>query len=70
MRNMSFDDHARGLFQKWLEAKYKSLDNLNAHWTTSYWSQTYDNWSEIPTPLPMGSHNPGLGIGVEEICYR
>jgi beta-galactosidase len=59
---MSYDDHARGLFQNWLLAKYKSLDNLNAHWTTSYWSQTYDNWSEIPIPVPMGSHNPGLEL--------
>jgi beta-galactosidase len=60
--NMSYDDHARGLFQNWLEAKYRSLDNLNAHWTTSYWSQTYDNWKEIPIPIPMGSHNPGLEL--------
>jgi beta-galactosidase len=59
---MSYDEHARDLFQKWLAAKYKSLDNLNAHWTTSYWSQTYDNWKEIPIPLPMGSHNPGLEL--------
>jgi beta-galactosidase len=60
--NMSYDDHARGLFQNWLEAKYHSLGNLNAHWTTSYWSQTYDNWKEIPIPIPMGSHNPGLEL--------
>jgi beta-galactosidase len=59
---MSYDDHARGLFQNWLQSKYKSLDSLNALWTTSYWSQTYDNWSEIPFPLPMGSHNPGLEL--------
>jgi beta-galactosidase len=60
--NMSYDDHARGLFQSSLQAKYKSLNNLNARWTTSYWSQTYDNWSEIPIPLPMGNHNPGLEL--------
>jgi beta-galactosidase len=59
---MSYDDHARGLFQNWLQAQYKSLDNLNARWTTSYWSQTYDKWSEIPIPVPMGSHNPGLEL--------
>ncbi len=59
---MSYDDHARQLFQDWLKAKYQTLDNLNQHWTTTYWSQTYDNWSEIPFPLPMGSHNPGLEL--------
>jgi len=55
---MSFDDTTRKMFQDWLQAKYKTLDNLNAHWTTAYWSQTYDNWSEIP--IPVGGHNPGL----------
>jgi len=55
---MSYDDVTRQQFQDWLKAKYKTLDNLNAHWTTSYWSQTYDNWGEIP--IPVGEHNPGL----------
>lgn len=55
---MSYDDVTRRQFQQWLEAKYQTLDNLNARWTTSYWSQTYDNWTEIP--IPIGGHNPGL----------
>ena len=55
---MSYDDATRQQFQDWLKAKYKTLDNLNNHWATSYWSQTYDNWGEIP--IPIGSHNPGL----------
>jgi beta-galactosidase len=55
---MSYDDVTRQQFQDWLKTKYKTIDNLNAHWTTSYWSQTYDNWGEIP--IPVGGHNPGL----------
>ena len=55
---MSYDDDTRRQFQDWLHAKYETLDNLNTHWTTAYWSQTYDNWSEIP--IPVGGHNPGL----------
>jgi beta-galactosidase len=55
---MSYDDGTRQQFQDWLKAKYKTIDNLNTHWTTSYWSQTYDNWREIP--IPVGGHNPGL----------
>jgi beta-galactosidase len=55
---MSFNEEARQQFQQWLKAKYKTLDALNQHWTTSYWSQTYDNWDEIP--IPVGEHNPGL----------
>lgn len=56
--NMSYDDASRKLFEDWLKAKYKTLDNLNTQWTTTYWSQTYDNWSEIP--IPIGGNNPGL----------
>ena len=55
---MSHNDEARLQFQDWLKRKYKTLDSLNEHWTTAYWSQTYDNWSEIP--IPVGDHNPGL----------
>jgi beta-galactosidase len=55
---MSYDDLTRQKFQDWLKAKYKTLDNLNDRWTTQYWSQVYDNWSEIP--IPVGGHNPGL----------
>lgn len=55
---MSYDDATRRQFQEWLKAKYKTLDSLNTHWATSYWSQTYDNWEEVP--IPIGEHNPGL----------
>lgn len=55
---MSYDEGTHRQFQDWLQAKYKTLGNLNEHWTTAYWSQTYDNWHEIP--IPIGGHNPGL----------
>ena len=55
---MSYDGDTRQQFQQWLKAKYKTLDALNSHWTTVYWSQTYDNWEEIP--IPVGENNPGL----------
>jgi beta-galactosidase len=55
---MSYDDVSRRQFQDWLKSKYKTLESLNQHWTTAYWSEAYDNWSEIP--IPVGEHNPGL----------
>lgn len=58
--NVSYDDHTRSDFQNWLRAKYKTLDNLNTHWTTSYWSQTYSDWTQIP--IPKDSGNPGLRL--------
>jgi beta-galactosidase len=57
---VSYDPYTKQRFQEWLKAKYQTLDNLNAHWTTAYWSQTYDNWSEIP--LGEGDNNPALRL--------
>jgi beta-galactosidase len=54
----SYDSYTRRQFQQWLKARYKTLDVLNEHWTTAYWSQTYDAWDEIP--LEDTSGNPGL----------
>ncbi|HET9802652.1 MAG TPA: beta-galactosidase [Candidatus Acidoferrum sp.] len=55
---MSHDEETKHKFQEWLKAKYKTLEELNNDWTTAYWSQTYDDWSEIP--IPELGHNPGL----------
>jgi len=55
---MSYDDETRGQFRQWLKAKYGTLENLNNRWTTAYWSETYDDWNEIP--IPVGAHNPAL----------
>ncbi len=51
-------ERCRGLFQQFLAANYGTLEALNAHWTTAYWSQAYSAWEQIP--LPIGPHNPGL----------
>jgi beta-galactosidase len=54
----SFDDESRERFHRWLEKKYGSLDALNQHWVTAYWSQAYSDWSQIP--MTTGRANPGL----------
>ena len=56
--DISFDPHTRADFQTWLKNRYGALNNLNARWTTSYWSQTYSNWDQIPIETIPG--NPGL----------
>ncbi|WP_218623959.1 beta-galactosidase [Granulicella sp. dw_53] len=56
--NVSFDDATKAQFQDWLKARYSTLDNLNARWTTSYWSETYSNWNQVPIETKYG--NPGL----------
>ena len=63
----STDAGTQQQFQDWLKARYGTLDQLNARWTTSYWSQTYSDWSQIPIPKKQGvdSGNPGLLL-----CWR
>lgn len=41
-------------FRDWLKSKYKTLDNLNESWWTSFWSHTYTDWSQIESPAPHG----------------
>ena len=43
------DDCSAG-FQKWLKAKYGSLDALNDAWGNIFWSQSYSAWDQIRTP--------------------
>ena len=51
-------ERCQKLFQHYLKNKFETLDALNAHWSTAYWSQTYFAWEQIP--IPVGPHNPGL----------
>lgn len=55
---VSFDPETRAQFQQWLKGRYGTLDNLNARWTTAYWSQTYSSWDQVP--IQTGYGNPGL----------
>jgi beta-galactosidase len=56
--DISFDPNTKAQFQQWLKARYGTLDNLNTRWTTSYWSETIFDWSQIPIQTTEG--NPGL----------
>jgi beta-galactosidase len=50
----------QGRFHDFLQERYGTLDNLNARWSTAYWSQTYSSWEQVP--IPVGGHNPGLRL--------
>jgi beta-galactosidase len=54
----SFDPDTRAQFQQWLKARYITLHNHNARWTTAYWSESYTSWDQIP--IQVGYGNPGL----------
>jgi len=56
----SHDEYTRRRFQDWLRLKYRTLNNLNAKWSGAYWSEDYQDWSQIP--IPVEGHNPGLRL--------
>lgn len=61
LKNPSFDPSTLEQWASWLEDEYSTIDNLNSKWTTSYWSQTYQNFSQIPPGINLGEgQNPGL----------
>jgi beta-galactosidase len=52
-------DACADAFRRWLEAKYRSVDALNDAWGTVFWSQIYNDWSEIDPPnLTIADPNP------------
>ncbi|MGW3510069.1 beta-galactosidase [Streptomyces sp. NPDC000994] len=55
-----YDEASAVAFRSWLKERYgNSLDELNAAWTTSAWSQTYSAWEEIQPPrLTFTDSNP------------
>ncbi|WP_431801212.1 beta-galactosidase [Halobacillus andaensis] len=47
-------DLCQEAFRHWLKEKYKTLDELNHSWWTTFWSHTYTSWSQIESPAPHG----------------
>ena len=54
----SFDAETKTQFHRWLQQKYHTVAELNHHWTTAYWSQTYDDFAQVP--MHSKNENPGL----------
>ncbi len=54
----TYDPATKAQFQQWLKNRYKTLDNLNARFTTSYWSEEIFDWNQIPIQTMYG--NPGF----------
>lgn len=54
----SFGAETRRQFHAWLRHKYHTIAALNRHWTTAYWSETYQHFSQVP--MRAHAENPGL----------
>lgn len=53
-----FGPEAKAQFHAWLQKKHGTIANLNHHWATAYWSQTYNNFDQIP--VRQDDENPAL----------
>jgi beta-galactosidase len=54
----------RAEFQRWLQRRYGSLDELNEKWGTVFWNQTFSDWAQVPPPLANqgAPSNPSLEL--------
>ncbi|TFD76020.1 beta-galactosidase [Cryobacterium fucosi] len=67
--SLCYCDDTAAAFRTWLQARYGTIDALNAAWGTSFWSQRYGQWNEIQTPrLTLSSRNPGHALDFHRFC--
>ena len=62
--DMCYCDNCRNEFIKYLKEKYNNdIDDLNYRWGTSFWTQTYNNFEQIPLPRTgFTAQNPALRL--------
>ncbi len=58
LNTISYDEGTRAQFQDWLRDRYGTIEALNERWTLVFWSQEYQDFSQIP--IPVGVHHPSL----------
>lgn len=62
-------DHCRRRFQAWLQNKYGTIVNLNQSWGTAFWSQEYNDFTEVPAPrLTVTGENPSAMLDWKRFC--
>lgn len=71
MSGFDYGPETRGHFHEWLERKYGTIENLNRTWGLDFWSQAYDDFSQIPLcTAAVGSiavperHHPSLIMAI------
>ncbi len=41
-------------FRNWVKERYGTVENLNRHWSTTFWSHTYQSFDQVESPSPIG----------------
>jgi beta-galactosidase len=60
----TFDPVSERAFQAWLEKRYGTLDELNRVWNGAFWSNEYNDWSQIhfPRNSAEGGWQPAISL--------
>ena len=62
-------DSCKARFQKWLADKYQTVEALNDAWGTAFWSQGYNSFSQVSTPLITAvGENPSAMLDWKCFC--
>jgi beta-galactosidase len=51
-----FCDRCAATFRSWLQARYGSLEELNARWYQTFWGHTYTDWEQVEPPYANGEN--------------
>ncbi len=61
--DMCYCDSCHRKFIAYLKEKYQDIKKLNERWGTSFWTQTYYDFDDIPLPRPsFTAQNPSLRL--------
>jgi beta-galactosidase len=60
---LSYSDAARTSFRKWLQDKYRTIDQLNRAWGNVFWSMEYQSFDQLELPnLTVTEPNPAHAL--------
>ena len=56
-------------FRQWLREKYGTVESLNEHWGTVFWSQDYSDFSQVTAPRTTAAgQNPAQLLDWKRFC--
>lgn len=68
-RELCTCDSCRNRYQVWLKKKYETVEKLNTAWGNAFWSQEYNDFSEIFTPrITVTGENPSAMLDWKCFC--
>jgi len=64
-----FNEETKRDWHAWLQAKYETVDRLNALMGLRFWGQVVHDWSQVPMPMTAPApHNPALLMDWKRFC--